>query len=302
MGLGGALAYVGAGTLMALWYPERLALAMGLTQFIYAIGSAIGQPALAALAEARGWRQIHVGAAFVGTALAVCMWVAVRRPAAIDRTERQPLWPSVRVVLRNPACWLAAIYASATIGTIFSYGVVWNVALQEAFGNTMPTAAGVNAWLFVGFGVGAAAIGGLAARQISSSLLLTLPVLLAALLIGLLIFLPRINNLLPVDLATAAIGAGCGASVVAYGIVALAMPPSLRGTAIGFVNAIAFFAAAGLQAMHGMVGRSSLSSFRTILWVYPLILIVAALAGYLLARQADKTAQPEARQRRRIAT
>ncbi len=286
MGLGGALAYVGASALMAVWWPTRLALMLGLVQFGDAVGSAAGQPAMAALSEILGWRQMVFGAAAVGAAMALCMWLLVRRPTGTDaRVGRAPLWPSVRGVVRKPLLWIAALYASGTIGTIFSYGVVWDVALQQAFGNDLRTSADVNAWLFVGFGVGAVCIGWLSQRRLLSRLiLLVVPPIISSILIALLIFLPRIGDPLLVDLATAGIGLGCGSSVVAFEIVALSEQPSLRGTAIGFVNAVAFFAASGLQALHGLMTGSDLSSVVGVLWIYPPILVASAIAGLLMVQ------------------
>lgn len=288
MGLGGALAYVGASALMAVWWPSRLALMLGLTQLVDMAGSAAGQPVMAALTAVMDWRQMTQAAAAAGAVLALCMWLLVRRPPGNDLgSARTPLWPSVRRVVQKPLLWLAAIYASGTIGTIFSYGVVWNIELQQAFGNNLGTSAGVNAWLFIGFGLGGAGVGWLSQRHLlPRSLLLVVPPLLSSILIALLIFLPRIGNLMLVDLATAGVGIGCGASVIAFEIVALSEPPNLRGTAIGFVNAVAFFAASGLQALHGLLTGGDLASVVGVLWVYPLLLAVSAFTGLLVARHA----------------
>ena len=290
MGLGGALAYVGASALMAVWWPSRLALMLGLVQFVDMAGSAAGQPAMAALSEIMGWRQMSMAAAAAGAALALCMWLLVRRPPGSNLSIAQaPLWPSVLRVVQKPLLWLAAVYACGTIGTIFSYGVVWNIELQQAFGNNLRTSAGVNAWLFVGFGLGGAGMGWLSQRHLlPQAILLVVSPLLSSILIALLIFLPRIGNPLLVDLATAGVGLGCGASVIAFEIVALSEPPGLRGTAIGFVNAVAFFAASGLQALHGLVTGGDLASVVGVLWIYPPLLAVAALAGLLMARRATR--------------
>ena len=284
MGLGGALAYVGASTLMAVWWPAWLGLMLGLAQFVDAIGSAVGQPAMAALLEITGWRQLHVAAAVAGATIALGMSLIVDRPAGFAlAANRRPLWPSIRRVGGKPALWLAAVFASGTIGTIFSYGVVWNVSLQEAFGNDLQRSAGVNAWLFVGFGGGAAVLGWLSGRRAPRRLLLVVPPAVSAVVIGLLVYLSRIDNPVIVDLATAVVGFGCGSSVLAYELVALDEAPDQRGTAIGFVNAIAFFAASGLQALHGLAADGGLADARGILWVYPLILAVSAAAGWQMA-------------------
>lgn len=292
MGLGGALAYVGASTLMAVWWPTRLALVLGLVQLVDAVGSAVGQPAMAALSESLGWRGMTLAAAAAGVAIALGMWAIVRRPSD-DGPARlpAPLWPSVRRVVRKPLLWLAALYACGTIGTIFSYGVVWNVALQQAFGNDLRTSANVNAWLFVGFGLGAVCVGWLSQHHLLPRIvLLVVPPLVSAVLIALLIFLPRIGNLPLVELATAGVGLGCGSSVLAFEIVALSEHPNLRGTAIGFVNALAFFAAAGLQALHGLATGVDLASVLGIVWIYPPILAVSAAAGALMMARTSRTA------------
>lgn len=291
MGLGGALAYVGASTLMAVWWPTRLALVLGLVQLVDAVGSAVGQPAMADLSESLGWRDMTLAAAAAGAAIALVMWTVVRRPPDDGPAPRPaPLWPSVRRVAQKPLLWLAAVYACGTIGTIFSYGVVWNVALQQAFGNDLRTSANVNAWLFVGFGLGAVCVGWFSQRRLLPRVvLLIVPPLVSAVLIGLLIFLPRIGDLPLVELATAGIGLGCGSSVLAFEIVALSEHPNLRGTAIGFVNALAFFAAAGLQALHGLATGADLASVLGIVWIYPAILAVSAGVGVLLTAQAKRT-------------
>jgi predicted MFS family arabinose efflux permease len=286
MGLGAALAYVGASTLMAVWWPTRLALMLGLVQLVDAAGSAVGQPVMATLSETLGWRRMTFGAATAGAVLALCIWLLVRRPPRDDqRVERTPLGPAVRGVVRKPLLWLAALYASGTIGTIFSYGVVWNVTLQQAFGDDLTTSAGVNAWLFVGVGLGAVGMGWLSQRRLlSRRVLLVVPPLVSSILIALLIFLPRIGDPTLVDLATAGVGFGCGSSVIVFEMVALSEPPNRRGTAIGFVNAIAFFAAAGLQALHGLAKGDDLSSLIGVLWLYPPILAISAVAGLLISQ------------------
>lgn len=284
MGLGAALAYVGASTLMALWWPSRLALMLGLTQLLDALGSAAAEPLLAAAGRQLDWRQLHAAAAFLGIVIACGLWLAVRRPVGfVAAPGSSTLLATVRQVARRPPVWLAALYASGTIGTIFSYGMIWDIDLQRAFGNDLQRAAAVNAWLFVGFGLGAAAFGALSARGISAAPLMVLPALAAALVLSLLIFLPRIEDRLVVVGLSVALGVGCSAAVVAYEIVALGEPPQRRGTAIGLVNAVAFFAAAGLQALHGRVALGDLAAMQRTLWIYPLLLLVAAGSGWLLA-------------------
>lgn len=295
-GLGAAMAFVGAGYLFALWFPRRFATALGMTELVACVGTAIAQPLAADLIQSSGWREVMTGAALIGAAIAAIALLLIRRPGgpAPAPVARQSLSQSLATVFGGRVSWLGALYAAGTMGVVFSFGVIWNLPMQRAFGVNIETAAGINGALFIGVGIGSAVLGELAGR-LPGRLLLVLPPAIGAATLGALIYLPPLGDVTLVSAAMGLIGFCCGAQVIAYDVVARNMPPAARGAAIGMVNALAFFAAGLLQAVPGWFAQGEdLATLRSVLWVFPLVMTLAALIGFHLAaqdRQRFDTAQ-----------
>lgn len=243
IGGGAGFGFVGTLTLATHWFaPQRFARVSGLTMVFGMAGGMAGQAPLAALVEWTGWRDVLFGAGLVGLLLAAAIWLFVRdRPVESGDSPQttdpaMPFLTALGRVATNRSNLLAALVGAAMTAPLLSFAGLWGVAwLMQSYGLTRPSAAGIASLLLAGFALGAPFAGFL-----SDYLGRRRPLLAAGCGAGLtclaaLLYLPP----LPPALLSAlffSTGVALGIMVLSFAVAREANPPTLTGTALGFVN------------------------------------------------------------------
>ncbi|MCH2149159.1 MAG: MFS transporter [Phycisphaerales bacterium] len=244
IGATAAFAFPGAGVLARRWIkPTQFALAMGLIDMSFGLGAVIGDAGFSMFLEHGTWRTLLQNMALVGIGIGVLILLLIRNrphPSALGAPGTpEPtvsLRTSLSVLTRSRQIWLAMVFYAGTCGTMFSFGGLWNIKLQEAFGFSTVDSISLNSFLFLGMGLSAPVWGWLSDRMGRRKPFLVIGAIGSACTSGLIIFTPWAPY--PV-VATVMTIHGCflGTSVLIFAAVCERIHREYSGAAIGMVNA-----------------------------------------------------------------
>lgn len=294
MGAFAAFAFPGAGLVARRRLPLRqFALAMGLVDMAFGAGALIGDAGVDGLLNIQSWRGIMVDFALVGALIALMCWLFIgstssRGEVATGEACAKTLMQSFREVLQVRQVRLACIVAASLMATIFGFGGLWDVPLQQGFGYTHTEAVWLNAWLFIGMTVSPPIVGWAADRwRIRRPIMLGGQVVALIAVLGIL----GINADMPFWFAAVnllLLGLGIGVAVLTFPVACDAVDPANVGAAIGIVNASGLLSAAVLQIVPGVLMTAfdshSLTTMRMVFGIFVLTIIVGMIATYMLDR------------------
>lgn len=166
-----AFAFVGTLTIAGYWFaPARFAMLAGSVQSIGMLGAVLSQAPLRYAVEEAGWRVVVGSLGVVSVALAVSLFYTVpRRPRAAHHQpqhEAPSTLKGVLAVIANPQSWACAGIGFGMTGIMLAFAGLWAVPwLNSVYGYPVPAAAGVSSLLFVGWAIGAPAMGWLSDYQ-----------------------------------------------------------------------------------------------------------------------------------------
>ncbi len=251
IGAGCAFSLVGAMAVAGQWFPrERFALLAGLAMMFGMAGGVFGQAPLRVAVDATDWRTTMATVGVIGFGLMLAAWVFVR-----DRRRGSggvgAVFKGLRRVAANRETWLNAVAGLGSTGPLLAFAGLWGVPyLQAVHDIDRVTAGTVTSVTFIGWGVGAPLIGWLSDRIGKRRSPLIAGILLTALSLVAILYLPGIP-LWGVGILCFGIGFGGSAQIVCFALVREHNPPQYSGTAIGMVNALVTGAGALFQPMIG---------------------------------------------------
>jgi predicted MFS family arabinose efflux permease len=197
-----------------------------------------------------GWRWTMGGIAIAGAALAIVIWAAVRdRPH--ETARRTPLLSGLYSVMRRRETWLASAYGLAMTAPMLSFAGLWAVPyLTTIYGMSRPAAAGMSSLMFLGWAIGAPAIGWLSDHvQRRRLLMVGFGTLSAASLTALVLVpdhsLPALAGLFFVN------GVGSCSMILAFAHAREHNTRETGGAALGFVNTAVVGSGALFQPLLG---------------------------------------------------
>ncbi len=256
-GLSGAMGFLGALALGALWLPpQRLGLVTGLTMAAGTVGAIVSQAPLALLVDRFGWHHAMLGAAGFGLVLAAVLWLLLRDPdwfAKRPRHHRHGVWRSLIAVLRDRQMWMIAVVAASSSAPALAFGGLWSLSyLTEVQHLTRPHAALINSLLLGGWALGGSGLG-----WISDRLGRRKGPLLGVLTLGFAVwavmpFLPPVSAWLlgPIYVL---LGVAGGSLMAAFALSQEVAPPRAGNTASGVVNTLNIGIAAAMQPLFGWI-------------------------------------------------
>jgi len=215
-------------------------------------GGVFGQAPLRLAVEASDWRTTMLVLAAGGFAIALAAWLTVR-----DRSHGAggvgDLFSGLRIVTRHRQTWLIALAGLGSTAPLLGFAGLWGVPfLETAYGLPRTSAATLTSLMIAGWGIGAPFFGWLSDRVGRRRLPLFAGLALETIALSLLIFIS--------DLPVAAlaglnflVGFFGSSQIVCYALIKEIHPSYLRGTGIGFVNAMATGAGALFQPLMGFV-------------------------------------------------
>lgn len=298
VGFGSAFAFVGVLKLAAIWLrPDRFAFVAGLATTLGMIGAMIGENALTFLVNEFGWRATTYGSAIFGLFLGVIIWSIVRntKTKADEEIHYQnvsfsEIITDIIQAMSHKQVWLAGIVGGLLYIPTSVFAELWGVPyLEQARGFSSYQAAGAVSMIFLGWAIGGPVVGFVSDRLHLRKAPITLGSLMAALLIGLLLF----TNYIPVDIVFVLFllfGMFSSAENITFAIARESCAKEIAGSAVAINNMLVMFGGMILQPVVGKMLDShwqgamylghrvfSESNYQHALVILPAGLILAAL-------------------------
>lgn len=161
MGGGSSFAFIGCLVLVSRWFPAKyFAFLAGLVQLMSSAGALVGEAPLAAAVEAYGWREVMTILAFVGTGVALLIWLIVRdapRKVKVAHSQHRTRGELKRLglVCKKSQTWFVALYAFTSWAPILVFAALWGVPFIQTTYNVSATNAATAVsmvWISIGFG------------------------------------------------------------------------------------------------------------------------------------------------------
>ncbi|MER6387075.1 MFS transporter [Streptomyces sp. NPDC001523] len=295
LAIGSSFGFVGAGYIGGQWFPvARYGLMFGLVQSLASLGSAFGQPAISWQLGMVSWQQLLNGFGAAGVVLIVLFAFLVRNPtpgpaqlAAASKATRPPLLSSIFRDLgrcfRNRNVVLSSALAGVSFGSMLAMGVLWGPRLMEARGAQGSLAATLTAVSWLGLAVGAPLFNLLSDHWNNRRVPAVVGVLLQAIAVSLLIYLPAETNSVSV-VTMFAVGLFAGAHMLGFTVAGESVPGALVGSSAAIVNGICFIIGGVLQAVPGRLlpDAPDLADYGHALLMMPILLLLGAVAGFFI--------------------
>ncbi len=257
IGAGAGFAFVGALVIAGSWFsPRRFALLSGLTMAIGLLGGVVGQGPLAAVVEDHGWRIYMYALAGGALVMATLTWLFTRDRFAPDiaaGVRAEGALRSLVRVARRPQTLLIALFILLVSGPLLAFGGLWGVPFtMELYGVDKPTAGFAVSLGLIGVAVGGPVWGWVSDRVGRRKPPIVAGSLLAALSLGVALYVPD----LPFDLYRLLMflyGFGGSAMIIAYALGREHNADGGVGGALGLINMCAVLSGAIFQPLIGIV-------------------------------------------------
>lgn len=256
MGIGASFAFVGMIYVCSHWFPpKKLALLVGIGNSIGMLGAVGAEGPLSFAVESFGWRSTVNAFGFIGMALAIILFVFIRKEPEQKKVETKKasidLLRNLKVVASNPRTWLNAVIALLFYMTTAAFASLWGIPfLIESYQISKDVAGFAVSMIFVGWIVGGPIIG-----FISDRFKRRKPFLYASTLLCLACILPviYIGNL-PLSLIfflLFLVGFFQAAQLLNFSLSIELNPIEAKGTSIAITN---FTVALGTSLMQPLLG------------------------------------------------
>ena len=297
-GLGSTVAFICTLYIVLRWFPaRRFALMAGIAQFMSGVGAIGGEAPLAMLTKVFGWRDTLWILALAGFVLAFIILLFLRnypkqKKISLAKPPAVPLFEGLKHILRNSQTWWIAIYAFASWAPATAFASLWGVPFLKTTLH-LPTvwAAGAMSWVWVGIAFSSPLIGWISDYLHNRCLLLTLPPLLGAAALFIIIYItPASTGMLWFLLFIVGVG-GAGQTLI-FAVVKDINPLKYTSIGNGFTNMAVVASGALLQPLIGGLldlhwkGLSfqgipiySVTDYHIALIVVPACYLIAAIIG-----------------------
>ena len=257
VGIGAAFSFVGGLKLATSWLPARhFTLASGLVMMSGMLGGMLGQAPMAAVVEQVGWRPALSASALAGLLLAAVTWLVVRDhpPGMRAAAPRESLGTVLRTlghVLGNRQNLLLAVVLAAMTAPLLGFAGLWGVAwLMQIHAMSRAEAAGLASLLLLGWAVGSPLAGALSDRLGRRKPLLIAALLLGALALAAIIYLPA-PSAATLGVLFVFAGACYGTMITGYAIARESNDAAVHGATFGFLNGAVVGSGALFQPLLG---------------------------------------------------
>jgi len=295
LAIGSSFGFVGAGYLGGKWFgAAKYGLMFGLVQTFASLGSAVGQPLILAALDNMDWQELLVTFGAFGVLLVILFVVFVRNPSPEDGAQDpKPTGNVFGAIFRdlgksfaNIRVDLSAVLAGASFGAMLAVGTLWGPRIMEARGADTDFATILTALAWLGLAVGAPIVNVVSDRWRSRKWPAFWGLLLQALAIALVIYLPAEGKGVALVLMFA-IGFFAGAHMLGFTIAGEAVPGSLIGSASAIVNGVCFIIGGLLTSIPSALlpDDPTLADFQAALWLLPAVVVVGALAAVAISEK-----------------
>jgi predicted MFS family arabinose efflux permease len=256
IGAGAGFTWVGTLKLASQWLPpKRFALVTGMTLMSGMIGAVAGQAPLAAAVAAFGWRGTLSAAAFFAFGIAVLIWLIVRdKPSSVQkeaRTQTAGLLHGLKLTMKNPQSWYAAVYGGTMTAGILAFAGLWGVPyLMQVYGLERLAAAASTSLMLIGWGIGAPLAGWVSDHLGTRRVPMLISALSVLIILSIYIYVPD----LPLEVTRTLLflhGIFNGGMTVCFAAAREHNRPETAGATLGFVNTMVMASGAIFQPLIG---------------------------------------------------
>jgi sugar phosphate permease len=246
-----AVAFVGMMKLASHWFvPRQFALATGMALLSGIIGGVFAGVPLRLLVTEFGWRDVMLASAVVTGLLAIAIWLMVRddpseRGYLSHGSEHVPLpgsdeHPSIArgiaEVLRYRNVWLLYLVPGGIVGTVLTFSGLWGVPFLTAhYRMTITEAAAMTSALMVAWAIGGPLLGALSDRIGRRKPLYVGGLLVLSVCWAVILFIPALPSAILLGMLLVA-GFCSGTMVIGFAFAKESAPARLGGTVSGIVN------------------------------------------------------------------
>lgn len=238
---------------------RHFTLIAGLVQFAGCTGSIMGEAPLAHVINAYGWRPTLIITGLMTLLLAGLYWLIIRdyRPGTVvppaPKIGITHEWHTLKQVLSIPQVWWIALCGFFCWVPVATLGALWGVPyLMKVYNWTNTQAAGFCSLFWIALGISSPLIGWWSDRIKNRRLPCHL-CFLAGLTGGIMIIFADDLPVAAMALALILLGISCAVQSLTFGIIKDILPPSIFGTASGFVNMMAITAGGISQQIVGLM-------------------------------------------------
>jgi len=258
VGIGLSASYIGAMYLAGTWFAaERFSLVSGVTEMSANIVTACLVLVMAISGAFVSYGLVMKSLGLIILILGIIIFIIVRSAPESDNTSdevraEKGFFSDIHTLFSIPQFWLGAIYFSAAFGVYLAFADLWNIPDQLAYGNSLETAAIMNAMLPLGGAFGAILAGWFADYLGRRSTVAKFYIIGMLLLSAVMVYGPT----LPIPIAffmLILLGFFFGGAVLGFPLVGQHIPPVLKGRAFGLMAMIAYLLSALLQYLMGVL-------------------------------------------------
>jgi MFS family permease len=241
-GAGSAFAFTGAVYLAAHGFPaQRLATAIGLTQWVGMLGGSAGQivvgPLIKSVLSAPAF-WVAIGLAVLAVAITLAS-ITPKEKLILSGDQTAASWlEPYKVVFKNPQSYLCGAVAGLLFAPTTILDMVWGVRfLQQDRAFEYGAAVTAASMVPLGWAIGCPLLGWLADKlhRRKPALVLGALVMLACI-----VELTYFSSLIPEWVTLLLIGIGSGAAMIPYSIIKEVNPDRVKGSATGAMNFLTF--------------------------------------------------------------
>lgn len=308
LGVGLSTSFLGAIYLARIWFPpERFAVMSAISQLATNLALAVMLIGLAVTGAIPALHSAMLGMAVGYVLLGIVMLLLVRRPTVIDEGEgsRAAILVQLRTVVRIKQFWLGTVCFAAVFGVLLAWNDLWGVMNQRAYGRSLELATVLTSTIAIAAGVGGLLLGWLSDRLGRRSLITQLTIWPLAVVMGLVLFLPRMPTA-AVFIMLIVFGFLLGSNILGFAQIGQHIPDTVQATAFGLMTSIGFLTGAALDYLVGaLVGEApplgtgvAVTHYRQALVPLLVVLVVGAMCATALkdrppaAVEADPDAVP----------
>ncbi len=256
MGAGSACAFLGCIKVASIWLPpSQLSLAIGITSSLGMIGATGGGGPLASMVSFFGWKTTLLIIGMVAAFMILLIWAFIRDNNASTTIQESSaeLIKKLKNLARTRQNWLISFYVLLIFMPMTVFGELWGASfLMERYNVDCVKAATASSLIYIGFMFGAPAFAWVSDRLKSRKKPMVLSPLSVLCFYAALLYIPD----LPFSVAYVLLflaGFMAGGEILGFTMICEANEIHLRGTAVGFTNAICSLSGILLQPLVGQI-------------------------------------------------
>lgn len=266
VGFGSAFAFVGVLKLATIWLPEnRLGMVSGMTSALGPVGAMLGDNFLEVFVEKLGWiKTLNITALF-GIGLIFVLWIGIHDKKGLHRQSGTV--PSIKkgmvdlgIIIRNKQIWVNGMFGCLVYLPTTVFAELWGIPyLKHVHGLSAQAAGLANSLLFLGFIIGAPAMGYISDKIARRKFPMLIGAIGAAIVMMMILYLPGLSET-NLQALMFILGLLYSAQAIVFAVGRELSPGEAAGTAMAVTNMIVMLGAMFLQPLVGHLLDFSLST------------------------------------------